>query len=45
MPLYPVIGYWLRLGLQNCLPGLASNCDPPDLSLLSSWDYGYELLY
>jgi hypothetical protein len=23
----------------NYLPGLASNCDPPDLCLLSSWDY------
>jgi hypothetical protein len=23
----------LRWGLSNSLPGLASNCDPPDLSL------------
>jgi hypothetical protein len=23
----------------NVLPGLASNCDPPNLHLLSSWDY------
>jgi hypothetical protein len=23
---------------MNYLPGLASNCDPPDLCLLSSWD-------
>jgi hypothetical protein len=23
----------------NYLPGLASNCDPSDLCLLSSWDY------
>jgi hypothetical protein len=22
------------------LPGLASNCDPPDLCLLSSWNTG-----
>jgi hypothetical protein len=27
---------------MNYLPGLASNCDPPDLCLLSSWDYRYE---
>jgi hypothetical protein len=24
---------------MNYLPGLASNRDPPDLCLLSSWDY------
>jgi hypothetical protein len=24
---------------MNCLPGLASNSDPPELCLLSSWDY------
>jgi hypothetical protein len=24
---------------------LALNCDPPDLCLLSSWDYRVELLY
>jgi hypothetical protein len=31
---------WLfcRWGLTNSLPGLASNLDPPDLSLPSSWD-------
>jgi hypothetical protein len=29
-------------GLVNYLPGLASNCDPPDLCLLSSWDYRCE---
>jgi hypothetical protein len=23
---------------MNYLPGLASNCDPPDRSLPSSWD-------
>jgi hypothetical protein len=27
---------------MNYLPGLASNHDPPDLSLLSSWDYRRE---
>jgi hypothetical protein len=27
----------------NC-PGLALNCDPPDLCLLKSWDYRHELL-
>jgi hypothetical protein len=30
--------FW-RWGLLNCLPGLASNCDPPDFSLPSSYDY------
>jgi hypothetical protein len=24
------------------LPGLALNCNPPDLCLLSSWDYSHE---
>jgi hypothetical protein len=24
---------------MNSLPGVALNCDPPDLCLLSSWDY------
>jgi hypothetical protein len=28
---------------MNDLPGLASNCDPTDLCLLSSWDYRHEL--
>jgi hypothetical protein len=28
--------------LLNYLPGLASNRDPPDLCLLSSWDYRRE---
>jgi hypothetical protein len=26
-------GYFWKWGLENYLPGLASNCDPPDLSL------------
>jgi hypothetical protein len=26
----------------NYFPGLALNCNPPDLSLLSSWDYSCE---
>jgi hypothetical protein len=29
---------------MNYLPELASNHDPPDLCLLSSWDYGREPL-
>jgi hypothetical protein len=29
-------------GLTNFLPQLALNCDPPDLHLLSSWDYRNE---
>jgi hypothetical protein len=29
--------------LKNYLPGLASNCDPPDLCLLSSKDYRMSL--
>jgi hypothetical protein len=33
-----------EIGSLNYLPGLASNCDPPDLCLLSSWDYRHEPL-
>jgi hypothetical protein len=36
----PNFWWWgfLRQGLMNYLPGLALNCDPPDLCLLSRWD-------
>jgi hypothetical protein len=33
-----------RQGLVNYLPGLALNHDPPDLCVLSSWDYRREPL-
>jgi hypothetical protein len=33
--------FW-RWGLENYLPGLASNLDPPDLSLPRSEDYRHE---
>jgi hypothetical protein len=33
-----------RYGLENFLPGLASNGNPPDLCVLGSWDYRYEPL-
>jgi hypothetical protein len=33
--------FW-RWGLLNYLPGLASNDKPPDLSLLSSYNYRHE---
>jgi hypothetical protein len=43
--------FW-RWSLSNYLPGLASNCDPPGFSLLSSQDYrrespapGYRLFF
>jgi hypothetical protein len=29
---------------MNYLPGLASNLDPPDISLTSNWDYRPEPL-
>jgi hypothetical protein len=32
------LAYWDG-DLANFLPRLASNCDPPNLCLLSSWDY------
>jgi hypothetical protein len=33
---------FLRKGLLNYLPRLASNLDPPDLCFLSSWNYRRE---
>jgi hypothetical protein len=38
--MYPA--YWLKWGLHNFLFGVALNYDPPDLCLLSSYDYGHE---
>jgi hypothetical protein len=32
-----------EVGLTNYLPELALNCNPPDLCLLSSWDYRLKL--
>jgi hypothetical protein len=34
--------YWLRCGLGNFLPRLASNHNVPVLHLLNSWDYRHE---
>jgi hypothetical protein len=34
---YLVQLYWLRWGLTNSLPTVASNCDLPDLCLPSGW--------
>jgi hypothetical protein len=31
-----------EIGSWNCLPGLALTFHPPDLCLLSSWDYSCE---
>jgi hypothetical protein len=39
-----MISSWLRCDLVNFLPGLVSNCEPPDLSLPSSYDYSLESL-
>jgi hypothetical protein len=36
--------YWLRWVLGNILPRLVLNSDPPDLQLLSVWDYRLEQL-
>jgi hypothetical protein len=30
---------------MNYFPGLALNCDPPDLCLQSGWDYRWEPLH
>jgi hypothetical protein len=35
--------FW-RWGLENYLPRLALNCDPPNFNLPSSWDYRWEPL-
>jgi hypothetical protein len=35
----PFPAHWLRWGLANFLPWLASNHNPSNLYLLSSWDY------
>jgi hypothetical protein len=39
----PCRAYLFRGGLTNFLPVLDSNCDPPNLCLLSSWDCKHEL--
>jgi hypothetical protein len=31
-----------RDGISNFLPGLVSNCDPPNFCPLSSWDYRHD---
>jgi hypothetical protein len=36
------MGFFNRI--ENYLPELASNRDPPDFCLLSSWDYRHEPL-
>jgi hypothetical protein len=38
------MGFFRNYFLVNYLPGLASNFDPPDLCLLSSYDYRHEPL-
>jgi hypothetical protein len=35
---FSVLGIF-EMGLTNYLPGLASNCDPPNLCFLSSLNY------
>jgi hypothetical protein len=37
--------YLLRWSLTNFLPGVASNHNPPDFHLPSSWDYRCESLH
>jgi hypothetical protein len=39
-----VIFFFQNRVLWTILPRLPSNCDPPDLCLLSSWDYRHESL-
>jgi hypothetical protein len=36
------VGFFCTRVSQNYLPRLASNLDPPDLCLLSNWDYRRE---
>jgi hypothetical protein len=38
----PYPAYLLGWGLGDFLSGLALSCDPPNLHLLSSWDYRSE---
>jgi hypothetical protein len=37
--------YWSRWDLTNFFPRLASNHNPPEFHLLSSWDYREETPY
>jgi hypothetical protein len=37
-----LLGLFWKWGLEKYFPGLASNLDPPVLSLPSSWDYRRE---
>jgi hypothetical protein len=39
---FSVLDIFLRKGFANNLPGVASNCDSPDLCLQSSKDYRHK---